>query len=131
MSEIKEETQVTLTKQLVVSIIELIDFYTKKGVFKIKEYKDIYVINERLSEIITDMEADKPIKEFTSQEYAFIILILKEGTGRTPTSIENFGQLFTIYQHYQTLLEQKLESDKELEKKKGDIPRVEELSVNE
>ncbi len=131
MSETKEETQVTLTKQLVVSIIELIDFYTKKGVFKIKEYKDIFVINERLTEIATDMEADKPIKELTSQEYAFIILILKEGTGRTPTSIENFGQLFSIYQHYQSLLEQKLESEKDLEKKKADIPRVEELSVNE
>jgi hypothetical protein len=131
MSEIKEETQVTLTKQLVVSIIELIDFYTKKGVFKIKEYKDIYVINERLSEIVIDMEADKPIKELTSQEYAFIILILKEGTGRTPTLIDNFGQLFTIYQHYQTLLEQKLESEKDLEKKKESIPRVEELSIKE
>ncbi len=131
MSETKEETQVTLTKQLVVSIIELIDFYTKKGVFKIKEYKDIYAINERLSDIIVDMEADKPIKEPSSQEYAFIILILKEGTGRTPTSIDNFGQLFSIYQHYQTLLEQKLEAEKSLEKKKTDIPRVEELSVQE
>ncbi len=131
MSETKEGTPVTLTKQLVVSIIELIDFYSKKGVFKTKEYKDIYTINERMTEIVSDMESDKTFKELSSQEYAFIILIIKEGAARTPTPIENFGQIFSIYQHYQTLLEQQIEVEKDLESKKADIPRVEELSINE
>lgn len=125
MSELNEVNNLTLNKQLVIAVIELIDFYSKKGIFKLNEYKDIASINERLTEVASALEANREYTELTAQEYGFILLIFKEGTQRIPTAIESFGQIFGIYQHYKTLLEQVVAKDEE---KKKDIPRVEELN---
>ena len=114
----------TLNKQIVIAVVELIDYYSKKGVFKVAEYKDISTINEKLIEIATAMEAEKEYTELTAQEYGFILLIFKEGTQRTPTNIDSFGQLFGIYQHYRTLLEQVAPKETE---SASDVPRVEQL----
>lgn len=115
---------VTLNKQLVQSVIELIDFYSKKGVFRINEYKDIAEIDDRLKAIVTALDANKEWTELTAQEYGFIILIFKEGTQRIPTSIESFGQLYSIYQSFQTLLEQKVKQTSD-----AAVPSIEEINA--
>jgi len=112
--------QVTLDKALVASVIDLINFYSQKGTFKINEYKDISEIDTRLKAILSAFENDTTYEELTSQEYSFIVLIFKECTTRVPTSIDGFGQLYSIYQSYQALLKQSLENDKP--------PTVEELN---
>ena len=124
MASSSSNTPVTLNKQLIVSVIELVDFYSKKGVFKVNEYKDIASIDERLKEILTALEANKPYEEFSAQEYGFIILIFKEGSTRIPTSVDSFGQIFSIYQSYQALLEQKVAESKDDEH----VPTVEEIN---
>ncbi len=112
-----------LNKQLVQSVIELIDFYSKKGVFRVNEYKDIADIDERLKGILSAIEANKQWEDLTAQEYGFIVLIFKEGTQRIPTSIDSFGQLFSIYQSYQTLLEKKVKSNED-----AAVPSIEEIN---
>lgn len=129
MSNTGEKNPVSLNKQLVTAVIELIDFYSKKGVFKVKEYTDIASINDRLTDVFKQMETGDDYKHFTSQELGFIILIFKEGSSRIPTSIDSFGQIYSIYQHYQTLLEQTLQAEKDLAEKKKEIPTVEELEA--
>lgn len=124
MSGTNEVEKLSLNKQLVVAVIELIDFYSKKGVFKVNEYKDISTINDRLTEVASALEANKEYTELTAQELGFVLLIFKEGTQRIPTAIESFGQLFGIFQHYKTLLEQSVVQDEEAKK---DIPRIEQL----
>jgi hypothetical protein len=124
MTGSNEVEKLSLNKQIVVAVIELIDFYSKKGVFKVNEYKDISTINERLTEVATALEANKDYDELTAQELGFVLLIFKEGTQRIPTAIESFGQLFGIFQHYKTLLEQAVAKDEESKK---DVPRVEQL----
>ena len=111
-----------LTKQLVSSVIELINFYSQKGVFKVNEYKDIAEINDRLKEIADAMEGNKPYVELSPQEYSFIVLIFKECTQRIPTGIDSFGQLFSIYQSYHALLKQSIDRQKEVP------PKIEELN---
>ncbi len=106
-------TEVVLSKQLVNSVLELINFYSQKGVFKVNEYKDIGEINDRLKTILEALEADKTYTELTAQEYSFIVLIFKECTQRIPTAIDGFGQLYSIYQSYQALLKQRLEEEEE------------------
>lgn len=115
---------VTLNKQLVQSVIELIDFYSKKGVFRLNEYKDIAEIDERLKNIVSALDTNKEWSDLTAQEYGFIVLIFKEGTQRIPTSIESFGQLYSIYQSYQTLLEQKVKQANE-----AVVPTIEEINA--
>ena len=128
MTSTNQVEKLTLNKQLVVAVIELIDFYSKKGVFKVNEYKDISTINDRLTEVVTALEENKEYTELSAQELGFVLLIFKEGTQRIPTAVESFGQLFGIFQHYKTLLEQAVAKDKEDEESKKDIPRVEELA---
>lgn len=113
-------TPVSLNKQLVQSVIELIDFYSKKGVFRVNEYKDIADIDERLKQILSSIENNKNYDDLTAQEYGFVVLIFKEGSQRIPTSVDSFGQLYSIYQSYQHLLEQKV--------KEAEVPSVEELN---
>lgn len=124
MTTTNEVAELSLNKQLVVAVIELIDFYSKKGVFKLNEYKDISTINDRLTEVVAALDANKDYAEFTAQEYGFILLIFKEGTQRIPTAIDSFGQIFGIYQHYNKLLEQAVAKDEESKK---EVPRVEQL----
>jgi len=124
MTDVNDVAELSLNKQLVVAVIELIDFYSKKGVFKLNEYKDIATINERLDEVVKALDANKEYTELSAQEYGFILLIFKEGTQRIPTAIESFGQIFGIFQHYKTLLEQSVARD---EASKKDVPRVEQL----
>lgn len=131
ISEVKDSTPVTLTKQLIVSVIELIEFYSKKGAFKVSEFKDVASINERLTEILAVIETDKKYNELTKQEYEFIIMIFKEGSVRVAANIDSYGQLYSIYQHYQSLYQQKVAADKEQEKKKKDIPSVGEVEAAE
>ncbi len=116
--------EVTLNATLVSAVLELIDFYSKKGVFKINEYKDIAIITERLTEVKDGFENDKKFTEFTLTELAFIIQIFKEGSQRVPTSIDSFGQIYAVYQHFTKVLEQEVEKEK---KKKEKVPTVEEL----
>lgn len=127
-TKVEEDTPVSLNKQLVTAVIELIDFYSKKGVFKVNEYKDISSINERLTDIAKAFDENKEYKDFSSQEYGFIILIFKEGSTRIPTSVDSFGQIYSIYQHYQSLLEQKVEEEKKIKEQKNNIPSVEQLN---
>jgi len=124
MTSTNDVEKLSLHKQLVVAVIELIDFYSKKGVFKVNEYKDISTINDRLTEVAAALESNKNYTELTAQELGFVLLIFKEGTQRIPTAIESFGQLFGIFQHYKTLLEQAVAQDEESKK---DVPRVEQL----
>ena len=135
MTDQVSKEELTLSVQLVSAIVELIDFYSKKSVFKINEYKDIATINERLSVVLTALNESKEYEALTTQELAYILLIFKEGTNRIPTAVESFGQLFGIYQHYKSLLEQELAKEEEKKtadetskksKKKG-VPRIEEL----
>lgn len=117
---------ITINKQLVASVSELIDFYSKKGVFKVSEYKDIAEIDERLKKVANSLESGSPFEELTAQEYGFIILIFKEGSQRIPTAIDSFGQLYSIYQSFQSLLEQKVKQDKETAD--AAVPSIEELN---
>jgi hypothetical protein len=126
MSETKTPVDLTLNKQLVTAVCELIDFYSKKGVFKVNEYKDIATINERLEAISAALNDNKSYQDLSAQELGFIILIFKEGTQRIPTAIDNFGQIFGIYQHYMALFESVVAKEKEAEEKK--LPTVEELN---
>lgn len=119
--------EVTLNTTLVGAVIELIDFYSKKGVFKISEYKDIASINERLSELKTNYENNKEVTDLNVNELTFIIQIFKEGTQRVPTSIDSFGQIFAIYQHFTKTLEQEVEKQKKVEED-SNVPTVEELN---
>ncbi len=114
---------VTLSKQLLVSIIELVNFYSEKGVFKIKEYKDISEIDARLRAVLAAVDANKPFDELTVEEFSLIISIFKEGTQRLPTAIDSFGHIYGIYQAFQALLEQKVAERKEQQ----EVPAVEEL----
>jgi hypothetical protein len=126
MSETKTPVDLTLNKQLVTAVCELIDFYSKKGVFKVNEYKDIATINERLEVISAALNDNNSYEDLSAQELGFIILIFKEGTQRIPTAIDNFGQIFGIYQHYMALFESVVAKEKEAEEKK--LPTVEELN---
>lgn len=116
-----------LTKQLVVSVIELVKFYSEKGVFKVSEYKDIASIDERLKQVLSAMESSTNYEDFSAQEYGFIVLIFKEGSSRLPTSIDSFGQIYSIYQSYQALLEQKVQAAKDAEEAEK-VPTIEELN---
>lgn len=121
------QEEVTLNATLVGAVLELIDFYSKKGVFKINEYKDIATITERLTEAKTGYENDKEFTPFTLTELAFIIQIFKEGSQRVPTAIDSFGQIFAVYQHFTKVLEQEVEKEKK-KKEDNDVPSVEELN---
>lgn len=127
MSETKTPVDLTLNKQLVTAVCELIDFYSKKGVFKVNEYKDIATINERLEGVLAALNDNKSYQDLSAQELGFIILIFKEGTQRIPTSIDNFGQIFGIYQHYMALFESVVEKEKAAAEEKK-LPTVEELN---
>jgi Sec-independent protein translocase protein TatA len=127
MADNKPTGDLTLNKQLVTSVCELIDFYSKKGVFKINEYKDIATINERLEQISTALGDNSKYEELSAQEIGFILLIFKEGTTRIPTSIDNFGQLWGIYKHYMGIFEQIVEKEKKAEED-SKVPSVEELN---
>lgn len=122
-------TDLSLNKQLVTSVIELIDFYSKKGVFKVPEYKDIASINERLEAILVALNEDKTYTDLSTQELGFIVLIFKEGSVRIPTSIDNFGQLYSIYQHFVALFEKSAAKDKADADAKS-VPTVEELNAS-
>lgn len=121
------QEEVTLNATLVSAVLELIDFYSKKGVFKINEYKDIATITERLTEAKASYENDKEFTPFTLTELAFIIQIFKEGSQRVPTAIDSFGQIFAVYQHFNKVLEQEVEKEKK-KKEDNDVPSVEELN---
>lgn len=122
MSLSTETAELSLNANLVNAVIELIDFYSKKGVFKVAEYKDIASINERLTEVKEGYENNSTFNPLTTTELAFIIQIFREGSQRVPTIIDSFGQLFGIFQHFQKVLEQALEKEK-----KNSLPTVEEL----
>lgn len=122
MSQVSESSELSLNANIVNAVIELIDFYSKKGVFKVNEYKDVATINERLVEVKEAYEKNTTMNSLTTTELAFIIQIFREGSQRVPTIVDSFGQLFGIFQHFQKVLEQELEK----EKKKG-LPSIEEL----
>jgi hypothetical protein len=120
------QEEVTLNATLVTAVLEIIDFYSKKGVFKVSEYKDIATITERLTEIKEGYEKnDSSFTPFSINELAFVIQIFKEGSQRIPTSVDSFGQIFAVYQHFNKVLEQEVEKEKE--KEKNNAPSVEEL----
>jgi hypothetical protein len=119
------QEEFTLNSTLVTAVLELIDFYSKKGVFKINEYKDIATITERLTEVKTGYDNDKEFTALNLSELAFIIQIFKEGTQRIPTAIDSFGQIFAVYQHFNKFLEQEVEKEKN---KEESVPSVEELN---
>lgn len=124
MSQVEE---VTLNATLVSAVLEIIDFYSKKGVFKVSEYKDIATITERLTEVKEAYEKNESkFNNFTAAELAFIIQIFKEGSQRIPTSIDSFGQIYAVYQHFTKVLEQEIEKNKK-EEKKQKLPTIEEL----
>ena len=123
MSAVTESQELSLNANLVTAVIELIDFYSKKGVFKVSEYKDIASINERLTEVKEGYENDSTFNHLTTVELAFIVQVFREGSQRVPTLIDSFGQLFGLFQHFQKVLEQELEK----EKNKGNLPSIEEL----
>lgn len=119
------QEEVTLNSTLVTAVLELLDFYSKKGVFKINEYKDIATITERLTEVKTGYDNEQEFTPLNLSELAFIIQIFKEGTQRIPTAIDSFGQIFAVYQHFNKVLEQEVEKEK---KKEEAVPSVEELT---
>lgn len=122
-----EQTNIELNATLVSAVLEIIDFYSKKGVFKVSEYKDIATISERLTEVKDAYEKnEKKFNNFNVTELSFIIQIFKEGSQRVPTSVESFGQIYAVYQHFTKVLEQEVEKTKESEKK-SNLPTVEEL----
>ncbi len=98
---------VTLSQRLVTSVIELIRFYVSKGVFRINEYHDISELHKKLEQLNECIANNKPYEDLSLEEYGFIILIFKEGSTRLATSIDSFGQIYGVYQAFQTLLEQK------------------------
>lgn len=119
-----QQEEVTLNATLVTAVLEIIDFYSKKGVFKVSEYKDIATITERLTEVKDGYEKDdSSVTPFSINELAFVIQIFKEGSQRVPTSIDSFGQIFAVYQHFNKVLEQEVEKEKE----NKNVPSVEEL----
>lgn len=119
--------ELTLNSTLVSAVLEIIDFYSKKGVFKVSEYKDIATITERLTEVKEAYEKNESkFNNFTATELAFIIQIFKEGSQRIPTSIDSFGQIYAVYQHFTKVLEQEIEKNKK-EEKKQKLPTIEEL----
>ncbi len=122
-----ESEEVTLNVTLVTAVIELIDFYSKKGVFKINEYKDVATITDRLTEIKEGYEKNKDFSPFTMPELAFIIQIFKEGSQRVPTAIDSFGQIYAVYQHFTKVLEQEVEKEKKKEEDTKKVPTVEEI----
>lgn len=123
-----EQNHIELNSTLVSAVLEIIEFYSKKGVFKVSEYKDIATISERLTEVKEAYEKnEKKFNNFNVTELAFIIQIFKEGSQRVPTSVESFGQIYAVYQHFTKVLEQEVEKQKENEKKSGKLPTVEEL----
>jgi hypothetical protein len=118
-----EQTNIELNSTLVTAVLEIIDFYSKKGVFKISEYKDIATISERLTEVKGAYESnEKNFNNFSVTELTFIIQIFKEGSQRVPTSVESFGQIYAVYQHYTKVLEYEIEKTKN-----SNLPTVEEL----
>ena len=123
MSAVTKSQELSLNANLVTAVIELIDFYSKKGVFKVSEYKDIASINERLTEVKEGYENDSTFNQLTTVELTFIVQVFREGSQRVPTLIDSFGQLFGLFQHFQKVLEQELEK----EKNKGNLPTIEEL----
>jgi hypothetical protein len=123
MSAATESQELTLNANLVTAVIELIDFYSKKGVFKVAEYKDIASINERLTEVKEGYENNSTFNPLTTTELAFVVQIFREGSQRVPTLIDSFGQLFGLFQHFQKVLEQELEK----EKNKDGLPTIEEI----
>ena len=66
MSQSTETTELSLNANLVNAVIELIDFYSKKGVFKVAEYKDIASINERLTEVKEGYENNSTFNPLTT-----------------------------------------------------------------
>lgn len=114
---------VTLSKQILVSFLELVKFYSERGVFQISEYKNIAEIDTRLRSVLVAVEHNTPFEDITAEEYNFIVKVFKEGTQRIPTAIDSFGHIYSLYQAFQTLLEQKLEEKKE----QGEVPSIEEL----
>jgi len=129
-------SEISLNSTLVTAVLELIDFYSKKGVFKLNEYKDISTINERLTEVKTGFDKNESYTPFNVSELAFIIQIFKEGTQRIPTAIDSFGQIFAIYQHFVKFLEQESKKEKDTQKdsqKDSDdsTPSVEDLMNSE
>jgi hypothetical protein len=75
MSAPQTTEQLSLNSTLIQSIVDLVDFYSKKGVFKLNEYKDIATINERLVEVKTGLDGNTDYTELTSGELAFILQI--------------------------------------------------------
>ena len=124
MSKQVETAELSLNANIVTAVIELIEFYSKKGVFKVAEYKDIASINERLTSVKQSYEDNTTVTSLTTTELAFVIQVFREGSQRVPTIIDSFGQLFGLYQHFQKVLEQELEKEKKIEK---GLPTVEEL----
>jgi len=119
--------EVTLNANLVTAVLEVIDFYSKKGVFKLTEYKDVATITERLTEVKEGYEKNNSsVVPLSINELAFVIQLFREGSQRVPTSVDSFGQIFAVYQHYNKVLEQEVEKEKEKEKNKT-VPSIEEL----
>jgi len=122
-----ETEEVTLNANLVGAVLEVVDFYSKKGVFKLNEYKDVATITERLTEVKEGYEKNNSsVEPLSINELAFVIQLFREGSQRVPTSVDSFGQIFAVYQHYNKVLEQEVEKEKEKEKNKQ-LPTVEEL----
>ncbi len=121
---LKMSKPVTLSKQLLVSVIEMINVYSEKGIFKIKEYKDVSEIDERLRAILVAVNANAPFQELTVEELQLVVSIFKEGSQRMPTAVESFGHIYAMYQAFQSMLEQKLVEQKE----QAEVPSVEELN---
>lgn len=123
-----ETEEVKLNATLAQAVIEIIDFYSKKGVFKINEYKDVATITERLTELKEAYEKnDSNLKPLNINELAFVVQLFREGSQRTPTPVESFGQIFAVFQHYTKVLEQEVEKEKAKEDEKKNVPSVEEL----
>jgi hypothetical protein len=117
--------EVTLNANLVTAVLEVIDFYSKKGVFKLTEYKDVATITERLTEVKEGYEKNNSsVVPLSINELAFVIQLFREGSQRVPTSVDSFGQIFAVYQHYNKVLEQEVEKEKE---KNKTVPSIEEL----
>lgn len=114
----------TLNGGLVNAVIQFIDLYSKKGVFKLAEFSDISSIVTKLTNIKKQYDEKTEVDSLTLQELAFIVGIFVECTNRVPTAIESFGQLFALYQHYTKYLEQEIEKSK----KDTEVPTVEELN---
>lgn len=122
-----ESEELTLNSGLVNAVIQLIDFYSKKAVFKLEEYTDVATINTKLVELKKQYDDNKEPDQLSAQELAFIVGIFREGSQRIPTSIDSFGQLYAVYQHFQKLLEQVAEKEKKKEED-SNVPTVEELN---